>query len=48
MSSSYFNTNKGEQAALILLLSGIIALKSLCFDYWHLQHPRIQKRLAMD
>jgi len=48
MSSSYFNTNKGEQAALILLLSGIIALKSLCFDYWHLQHPRVQKRLAMD
>ncbi len=48
MGSSYFNTNKGEQAAMILLLLGIIALKSLCFDYWHLKHPRIQKRLAMD
>jgi DNA uptake protein ComE-like DNA-binding protein len=48
MDGSYFNTSKGEQTALILLLSGIIALKSLCFDYWHLQHPRVQKRLAMD
>lgn len=48
MKNSFFYTNKGEQAALILLILGIIALKSLCFDYWHLQHPRIQKRLAMD
>ncbi|MDD2560606.1 MAG: helix-hairpin-helix domain-containing protein [Bacteroidales bacterium] len=48
MGNSFFNTNKAEQTALILLLLGIIALKSLCFDYWHLQHPRTQKRLALD
>jgi len=48
MNDSLFSTNKGEQAALIFLLLGIVALKSLCFDFWHLQHPRIQKRLALD
>ena len=48
MSNSLFNTNKGEQAALIFLLLGIVVLKSLCFDFWHLQHPHVKKRLALD
>lgn len=48
MGNSFFSTGKGEQTALIILIAGILVLKSLCFHYWDLQHPRTQGRLAYD